>query len=599
MAFSPQFLDELRARAGVVQVVGKRVKLTKKGREHMGLCPFHKEKTPSFTVNEEKGFFHCFGCQEHGSAIDFVMKVDGLSFPEAVERLAGEAGLQVPMDTPEERERSEQRQTLIDVTEKSALSFERNLRMPEGRHALSYLKERGLDDEIIAKFRLGFAPDTRGALKGTLAKDGISENLMINAGMIIQPDDPNREPYDRFRGRVMFPITDRRGGVIAFGGRIMGDGEPKYLNSPETALFHKGRVLYGLIHALSTARKTGQLIVTEGYMDVIALAQAGIETAVAPLGTALTEEQIGELWRVAPEPILCFDGDKAGRNAASRAAERALPLLKPGFGLRFVTLPEGEDPDSLVKRNGREKFEELLAEAQPLSDVLWRKEVGGRSLRTPEETAMLQRRIDDLTKQINDPTVRRQFQEAFKDRVWEARSKRRGNRFPNTAPPVNAKVGRTTKVDSTAHQERILVGLLIERPELYDHVAERLGSTAFLAPDLDKLRQEVLKTLDAEPDLDSEQLKYHLVEYGYSETLSGLMATDVSKKVLLAVGTELLEAVKENWDQAQARYKLKELQAEIHNLEQEQKLNISQKGMNRLLALKMEERNLQGATVDL
>lgn len=599
MAFSPQFLDELRVRAGVVQVVGKRIKLTKKGREHMGLCPFHKEKTPSFTVNEEKGFFHCFGCQEHGSAIDFVMKVDGLSFPEAVERLAGEVGLQVPVDTPEERERSERRNTLIDVTEKSAAWFERNLRMPEGRRALSYLKERGFDDDTITKFRLGFAPNTRGALKGSLAKDGVPEDLMIAAGMLIRPDDPNREPYDRFRGRVVFPITDRRGGVIAFGGRILGDGEPKYLNSPETALFHKGRVLYGLAQALGNARKSGQLIVTEGYMDVIALAHAGIETAVAPLGTALTEEQIGELWRIAPEPILCFDGDKAGRNAAFRAAERALPLLKPGFGLRFVTMPEGEDPDSLVKRNGAEKFGELLAEAQPLSDVLWHREVSGRSLRTPEESAMLQRKIDELTKQINDPTVRRQFQEAFKDRLWAARSKRRGNGFQKAAPTINAAVGRATRVDPTAHQERILVGLLIERTELYDDVAERLGSTAFVAPDLDKLRQEVLKTLDAEPALDSGRLKYHLVEYGYSETLSALMATDVSKKVLLAAGSEALEAVKENWNQAHARYKLKELQAEIHNLEQEQKLNISQEGMNRLLALKMEERNLQGATVDL
>ena len=599
MAFSPQFLDELRVRSSVVQVVGKRVKLTKKGKDHMGLCPFHNEKTPSFTVNEEKGFFHCFGCQEHGSAIDFVMKVEGLSFPETVERLAGEAGMEVPVDTPEERQRSERRQTLMDVTEKAAAWFERNLRMPEGRRALTYLNDRGLDDGAITKFRLGFAPDTRGALKGTLAKDGIPEDLMVGAGLLIKPDDPNREPYDRFRGRVMFPITDRKGGVIAFGGRILGEGEPKYLNSPETPLFHKGRVLYGLNQALSVARKTGQLVVAEGYMDVIALAHAGIETSVAPLGTALTEEQIGELWRVAPEPILCFDGDKAGWNAASRAAERALPLLKPGFGLRFVTMPEGEDPDSLVKRIGAEKFEELLVEAQPLSDVLWRREVGGRSLRTPEETAMLQRRIDDLTKQINDPTVRRQFQEAFKDRLWAARSKRRGGKIQKVAPPINAAAGRAMKVDPTAQQERILAGLLIERPELYDRVAERLGSTAFSSPDLDKLRQEVLKTLDANPDLDSEHLKYHLVECGYSGTLGALMSTGVSKKVLLAAGKEHIDAVNENWDQAHAGYKLKELQAEIHNLEQEQKLNISQEGMTRLLALKIEERNLQGATVDL
>lgn len=599
MAFSTHFLDELRVRAGVVQVVGKRVKLIKRGKEHTGLCPFHNEKTPSFTVNEEKGFFHCFGCQEHGSAIDFVMKIDGLSFPEAVERLAGEAGMQIPIDTPEERQRSEQRQTLIDVTEKATAWFERNLRMPEGRRALTYLKDRGLDEQIIAKFRLGFAPDTRGALKVTLARGNVPEDLMIGAGLLIRPDDPNRQPYDRFRGRVMFPITDRRGGVIAFGGRILGEGEPKYLNSPETPLFHKGRVLYGLNQALGPARKSGQLIVAEGYMDVIALAQAGIDTAVAPLGTALTEDQIGELWRVAPEPILCFDGDKAGWNAASRAAERALPLLKPGFGLRFVTMPEGEDPDSLVKKSGAEKFGEMLAKAQPLSDVLWHREVRGRSLQTPEETAMLQRRIDNLTKQINDPTVRRQFQEAFKDRLWAARSKRLGARFQKMVPPINAAAGRAMKVDRNTQLERILVGLLIERIELYDCVAERLGSTAFFSPDLDKLRQEVLKTLDANPDLDSEHLKYHLVECGYSNTLSALVATDVSKKVLLAAGDEQLDAVNENWNQAHAQYKLKELQAEIYNLEQEQKLSISQEGMTRLFALKTEERNLQGATADL
>ena len=397
----------------------------------------------------------------------------------------------------------------------------------------------------------------------------------------------------------MFPITDRRGGVIAFGGRILGEGEPKYLNSPETPLFHKGRVLYGLNQALGPARKSGQLIVAEGYMDVIALAQAGIDTAVAPLGTALTEDQIGELWRVAPEPILCFDGDKAGWNAASRAAERALPLLKPGFGLRFVTMPEGEDPDSLVKKSGAEKFSEMLVKAQPLSDVLWHREVGGRSLRTPEEMAMLQRRIDNLTKQINDPTVRRQFQEAFKDRLWTARSKRRGAGFQKAGPPINAAAGRAMKVDRNTQLERILVGLLIERIELYDCVAERLGSTAFSSPDLDKLRQEVLKTLDANPDLDSGHLKYHLVECGYSNTLGALLATDVSKKVLLAAGDEQLDAVNENWNQAHAQYKLKELQAEIYNLEQEQKLSISQEGMTRLFALKTEERNLQGATADL
>ena len=338
MAFSDQFLEELRARAGLADVVGRRVRLQRKGREHLGLCPFHKEKTPSFTVNEEKGFYHCFGCGAHGSVFDFVMQTEGLSFPEAVEKLAGEAGIDIPRDTPEEQERQRQRQTLYDVAEQAAVFFERQLRMPEGRRALDYLKSRGLDDATIARFRLGFAPPGRGALKGALAREGIPENLMLAAGLIIRPpggagDTPASAPgatthqtYDRFRGRVMFPIADARGRVIAFGGRILGEQEartggartgtendaagrgeaptgtdikgPKYLNSPETALFKKGEVLYGLKAASGPARKAGAIVVAEGYMDVISLNRAGIENAVAPLGTALTEEQMRLLWRV-------------------------------------------------------------------------------------------------------------------------------------------------------------------------------------------------------------------------------------------------------------------------------------------------------------
>jgi DNA primase len=313
MAFSDQFLEDLRARAGLADVIARRVKLTKKGREHLGLCPFHKEKTPSFTVNEDKGFYHCFGCGEHGSVFDFVMATEGLNFPEAVEKLAGEAGMEVPQDSPEERQRQEQRQTLYDVTEKAARFFQHQLLSPAGKQAHDYLKGRGLTDETIKRFRLGFAPDGRNVLKQALAGDGIEDARMIATGMLIQPDDKNRDNYDRFRGRVMFPITDTRERVIAFGGRILGDGEPKYLNSPETSLFHKGRVLYGLKQASGPARKAGSIIVTEGYTDVIALSQAGLTNVVAPLGTALTEDQIKLLWRIVPEPVLCFDGDSAGQ----------------------------------------------------------------------------------------------------------------------------------------------------------------------------------------------------------------------------------------------------------------------------------------------
>ncbi|MDH5747745.1 MAG: DNA primase, partial [Rhodospirillales bacterium] len=429
MAFTPQFLDELRARTGLAEVVSRRVKLTRKGHEHLGLCPFHKEKTPSFTLNEEKGFYHCFGCGAHGSAFDFVMQTEGLSFPEAVERLAGDAGMEVPVDTPQERERALRNQSLYDVMEQAAAVYEKTLRMPEGRPALNYLKGRGLGDETLTRFRLGFAPDSRGFLKTALARENISEGQMIEAGLLIRPEDSGRDSYDRFRGRIMFPITDRRGRVIAFGGRILGDGEPKYLNSPETPLFHKGRTLYALSLAGKEIRAKGEAVVSEGYMDVIALHQAGFLTAVAPLGTALTEEQIMELWRIVREPVLCFDGDTAGARAAGRAAERVLPLLKPGYSLRIAELPAGDDPDTLIRRAGAEEMSRVLAKAIPLSDVLWQMETRGRMITTPEDRAALQKRLEDLTRRINDPTVRAHFLKSFKDRIWTRRNDA-GSRTP-------------------------------------------------------------------------------------------------------------------------------------------------------------------------
>ncbi|MBF0250504.1 MAG: DNA primase, partial [Alphaproteobacteria bacterium] len=307
MSIPSRFLDDLRERTGLADVVGRRVRLTKKGREHQGLCPFHKEKTPSFTVNEDKGFYHCFGCGAHGSVFDFVMETEGLNFRETVEKLAGEAGMQVPRDTPEEQARSERRKTLYDVMEAATRHFERVLRAPEGRQGLEYLRGRGLTEATIGRFRLGFAPDRRDGMKTALGPQGVSEDELVAAGLVIKRDDGST--YDRFRGRVMFPILDRRGRVVAFGGRIMGSDKDvaKYLNSPETDLFHKGSLLYGLDGAQVASRAGQPLVAVEGYMDVIALFQAGFEGAVAPLGTALTEDQIQEMWKITPEPVLCFD----------------------------------------------------------------------------------------------------------------------------------------------------------------------------------------------------------------------------------------------------------------------------------------------------
>ena len=393
MAFPPQFLDELRARLPVSEVVGRKVRLVRKGREHSGLCPFHNEKTPSFTVNDEKAFYHCFGCGQHGDVITFVMETEGLSFPEAVERLASQAGLQVPQSSPEERERAKVRNTLYDVVEQVCAWYEDNLRQTGGREALDYLRGRGFTEETIRTFRLGYSPDGRGRLLQAMEAKGIRKDQLVEAGLIKLPEGGG-DPRDYFFNRVMFPISDGRGRVIAFGGRILGDGQPKYLNSPETPLFHKGRNLYNFAMAREASRDLGTVIVAEGYTDVIALAQAGLPNAVAPLGTAVTEEQIGLLWRVADEPVLCFDGDTAGERAALRAAERALPLLKPGKTLRFMGLPAGEDPDSLVQSRGADGFRHIMGSARQLADVIWQTESSASPHDTPERRADLERRIN-------------------------------------------------------------------------------------------------------------------------------------------------------------------------------------------------------------
>jgi len=419
LAFSPEFLDEIRARVPLSSVVGRRVNLVKKGREWQGLCPFHNEKTPSFYVNDDKGFYHCFGCSAHGDVIRFVTETENLSFPEVVEQLAGEAGLEVPKRNAGDREREDRRKVLFALMEEACAWFQKQLQRPEGGDGLAYLKNRGLSDRMLQRFRLGFAPDSRDALKTALTARGHHEDALIELGLLRKPDN-GRPAYDYFRGRVIFPIMDRRGRPIAFGGRTLGDGQPKYLNSPETILFHKGRTLFGLDAAREAARTTERIIVAEGYMDVIALHQAGFAESVAPLGTALTEEQIVELWRVVPRAVLCFDGDSAGRRAAYRAAERAVPLIAPGKTIRFARLPEGQDPDDLVKGKGPGAFQQVLETAAPLDAVLWQMTVEGQPSGTPEDLAALKNRLRDAVARIGDKDVAREYRNAFDRRAIAA-----------------------------------------------------------------------------------------------------------------------------------------------------------------------------------
>src|SRR3954467_10374300 len=417
MRFSSQFLDELRARLPVSEVVGRRVKLRKAGREWKGLSPFNKEKTPSFFVNDQKMAWFDFSSGKNGNIFDFVMATEGLSFPEAVERLAQQAGMPLPVVSQDEEARDRRRKTLNDIVELAAQFFQTTLASRNGAKARGYLADRGLDPATQITFRLGYAPAERFALKEHLGNQGIPVEDMVEAGMLVAGDDIP-VPYDRFRDRVMFPIADLRGRVIAFGGRALEkDVSAKYLNSPETPLFRKGDNLYNLATARQATHDGAPLVVVEGYVDVIAMVTSGFGGAVAPLGTALTENQLALLWKMADEPILCFDGDRAGQKAAYRAADLALPHLKPGKSLRFALLPEGQDPDDLARSGGRAAIEEVIAAARGLADVMWSREIEGGSFATPERRAALEARINELANSVRDEVVRRYYRQDLAERL--------------------------------------------------------------------------------------------------------------------------------------------------------------------------------------
>ena len=419
MTLSPAWLDELRARTVLSAVIAPTVKLIRAGREWKACCPFHNEKTPSFTVNDDKGFYHCFGCGAHGDAIRFLTDNRGMQFMDAVKELAAKAGMEVPAPDPKARERADRASSLTDVMGEVARWYAEQLQGLGGAAARDYLKRRGIEQETITRFGLGLAPDNHSALKTALKKLG--EDKLVETGMLIQPEEGGKAPYDRFRGRLMFPVRDARGRVIAFGGRILGEGEPKYLNSPDTPLFDKGRTLYNIDRASPASRAAKRLIVVEGYMDAIALDRAGIAEVVAPNGTAVTEAQLERMWRLDPSPILCFDGDSAGRKAAIRAALRALPFIGPERTLRFVELPAGQDPDDVVRDGGREAFEALLASPEPLDAKLWRHELEAEPLTTPEAWAGLKARLIAHAANIGHADLARIYREDWLNRFYEQR----------------------------------------------------------------------------------------------------------------------------------------------------------------------------------
>ncbi|WP_230281000.1 DNA primase [Croceicoccus sp. Ery15] len=414
MALSPQWLDELRSRITLSALIGRTEKLQRAGREFKACCPFHSENTPSFYVNDEKQFYHCFGCGAHGDAIRWMTDQRGLPFMDAVKELAEQAGMEVPAPDPRYAQAAEQRASLHDVLAEAQGFFVRNLAGPDGAAARAYLKQRGIGEALQREFGFGYAPDAKGAIAEALS--GFERDMLIEAGLLITVE--GKEPYDRFRGRLMLPIQDRRARVIGFGGRILSKVEnaPKYLNSPDTPVFDKGRTLYNIHRASAASRQSDRLVVVEGYMDVIALAGAGIAEAVAPMGTALTEQQIELLWRMVPVPVLCFDGDAAGQRAAMRAAERALPMLRPGHSLSIVTLPEGLDPDDLIRRDGPAAMKALLDKGENLLDVIWRHEKAATASNTPEAKAGLKERLMAHADAIQHPDIRALYARDLRER---------------------------------------------------------------------------------------------------------------------------------------------------------------------------------------
>ncbi|MGD9637732.1 MAG: DNA primase [Alphaproteobacteria bacterium] len=586
MSFDANFLEEIRNRVSLHSVVARKVKLAKRGRDYLGLCPFHNEKTPSFTVRDDKGFYHCFGCGAHGDVISFEMQANGLSFMEAIESLAKEAGLEVPKQTLESKEKTRKITDLYEVMEKACLFFEKQLEMSNGSEGLRYLKKRGLSEKIIKNFRLGYAPHGN-ALRKFFADENIDIKQGIDCGLILI-SDRDGNPFDYFRNRVMFPIMDIKGRIIAFGGRVMDDSQPKYLNSPDTALFSKGRVLYSLNKARDGIVATKNAVICEGYMDVIALHNSGISNAVAPLGTALTEEQMMLLWRFCSEPTVCFDGDEAGQRAMLRATDRALPILKVGNSLKFVTLPEGEDPDDFVKVRGKDAFLRLLEEAIPLFEVVWGKLTKERKVKTPEQKALLEQDIINETNLIKDSLVKSNYLRELKNKFFENYIKNSRTK-QKAAPSFKGKGILPEQIDT-----RNLISLAVLYPKAALRWLERFSAIKPIDVSLIKMMPSLVEALSSLNLEEDETLEKRLIEQGFSEALS-LMAVDISiyKKKFKDVSQDYIaEEIKKGLDSIEENLINKERE-QLAALLSSKEEKITRDDYERFLALHNEKERLQ------
>jgi DNA primase len=590
MALPSSFTDELRARTPISAVIGRRVRLARSGKQWKGCCPFHGEKSPSFYVYDDH--YHCFGCGAHGDAISFVMQSQALGFMDAVGQLAAEAGLEVPKPSPEAAEAERRRLDVIGVLQAAQLHYQRRMALPEGRAARDYLLGRGLTEETINRFRLGWAGE-RGGLTAEMLRQGIEASQLEEAGLIRREEETPRL-FELFSNRVMFPISDRRGRMISFGGRTLGSTQPKYLNGPETAVFSKRRMLYGLDLARDAVRNGGVLLVVEGYMDVIAAAQAGFTGAVAPLGTALTNEQMEELWQVSPCPVLCFDGDGAGARAAARAMDLALPMLTPERSLKFATLPVGEDPDSLLRKGGRALFQGVLDAARSPSDALYDmvRESAGEA--TPEQRAALRSKLIEAATRIANKSLASEYRRVLLDRffasrqTWSAGNGRvRSNGAARRSAAAPARFLRL-KIDqgTTAFEwSRILTAILLRHPFLL-HDVHNAYATLILDGALSRLRDVLLQWAETAETLDFARLTDHLTKSGCNSEIEQVLTAGAMPLPECAASTAMPAEAEAGWWHFFGFLNVEHLREEVALAKVDADRNLNAETQRRLSALR-------------
>lgn len=607
----PRFMQELRDRLTLSEVIGRQVKLTRAGREFKGCCPFHHEKSPSFYINDDKQFYHCFGCQAHGDVVEFSMRHNNLTFIEAVESLAAQAGMQVPKASREDVERAKKEKDLYTLMDEVTTWFQKRLYDSAHADALTYMQNRGVSDEMLSGFRVGFAPADAQALPRYLKAQGFREDQMVEAG-VARHSTRGGDVYSFFRDRVMFPVPDRRGRVVAFGGRVLPEhlrpiapGEPKppkYINSSETPLFHKGEMLFGEPQARQAAHDGLPLIVVEGYLDVIAAFSAGYRGALAPMGTALTEAQVTSLWKMIPAdekvPVLCFDGDDAGRRAASKAVERILPLLQPNHSVRIAFLPNGQDPDSLIKAQGKAAFDSVIESAMALVDFIWLHHTAGKKFDTPEAIAGLNQTLDRDVLNIPDRSVQHYYRDALRQKLRNSLFEQRKANFTPGAPSRGRGGGRgqTKAQDHQVPMKRpgfseagtailVLLACAINHPGIFDGIEDELGQLDIPAPRYAALRQAIIQALGHNPVLDAESLKTHLVEEGYSAEMVAVLSDLVYTHAGFARPDTDSSFVRIGWKDTLAFLSRRSLKREMEEAGQAMKNDFSDENERRIIAL--------------